>query len=236
MVRELDGVFEGLRDPRRINGQHHSLRDIPVIELCTLLCGGGTCTDQSADYVLALKANQGTLNDDVRPFLDDPATPTEATPTNKGHVRVETRAAKLSGDVAWLQETRRWPGLQAVGKVTAVRYQDGQTSTEHRYCLLSKAFAPERFNEIVRSHRGIENRLHWWLDVVLNEDQARNWRGHCAGNMALLRKVVLNLVRLEPSKESMRGKLKRAGWDDTFLTTMLLQFANLPMQLPCGLL
>ena len=68
------------------------------------------------------------------------------------------------------------------------------------------------------------------LDVVFKEDQARNRQGHCAENMALLRKVALNLARLEPSKGSMRGKLKRAGWDDNFLTTMLLQFANLLMR------
>jgi hypothetical protein len=72
--------------------------------------------------------------------------------------------------------------------------------------------------------------VHWCLDVVFKEDQARNRKGHCAENLALLRKVALNLARQEPSKGSMRGKLKRAGWDDTFLTTMLLQFANLPMR------
>ena len=187
--------------------------------------------DQSADYALALKANQETLNDGVRLFLDDPATPVaEDSQTNKGHGRVETRTARVSDDVAWLQETHQWPGLKAVGQITAVRYQNGQTSTEKRYYLLSQAFAPERFNEIVRSHWGIENELHWCLDVVFNEDQARNRKGHCAENMALMRKVALNLARLEPSKGSMRGKLKRAGWDDAFLTTMLLQFANPSMR------
>ncbi len=113
-----------------------------------------------------------------------------------------------------------------MGKVTVCRYLEGQTSMESRYYLLSQAFPPERFNEIVRSHWGIENRLHWSLDVVFNEDQARNRKGHCAVNLALLRKLGLNLARLEPSKGSMRGKLKRAGWDNDFLFTMLTQFAN----------
>jgi len=88
-----------------------------------------------------------------------------------------------------------------VGKVTAVWYQDDQTSTEHHYYLVSEVFSPELFNQIVRSHRGIENQLHWCLDVVFNEDQARNQRGHCAENMALLRKVVLNLAWLEPARD-----------------------------------
>ena len=97
---------------------------------------------------------------------------------------------------------------------------------ETRYYLLSQPFAPERFNEIVRSHWSIENQLHWSLDVVFNEDQARNRKGHCAANLALLRKMAMNLARLEPSKGSMRGKLKRAGWDNDFLVAMLAQFAN----------
>ena len=82
----------------------------------------------------------------------------------------------------------------------------------------------------MRSHWSIENELHWCLDVVFNEDQARNRKGNCAENMALMWKVVLNLARLEPSKGSLRGKLKRAGWDDAFLTSMLLQFANPSMR------
>ena len=120
---------------------------------------------QSADYVLALKGNQGTLHDDVRLFLEDPATPVaEATQVNKGHGRVETRTASVSADVAWLQEIHHWPGLQAVTLPTACRFRDGRTSLETRYYLLSQPFAPERFNDIVRSHWGIENELHWRLD------------------------------------------------------------------------
>ena len=187
--------------------------------------------EQAADYALALKGNQGTLNDDVRLLLEDPATPVaEATTVGKGHGRIEVRTASVSSDVAWLQEEHQWPGLQAVGKVTAQRQQDGQTGVETRYYLLSQAFSPERFNDIVRSHWGIENELHWRLDVVFNEDQARNRKGHCAGNLALLRKLAMNLARLEPSKGSMRGKLKRAGWDNSFLATMLTHFANSSMR------
>ena len=84
--------------------------------------------------------------------------------------------ASVSGDVAWLQEWHDWPGLQAVGKVTAQRWQDGHTSEQTRYYLLSQAFPPKQFNHIVRSHWGIENRLHWVLDVTCNEDQATKIR------------------------------------------------------------
>ena len=184
-----------------------------------------------ADYVLALKGNQGTLHEDVRLFLEDPATPVaQATQPNQGHGRVESRVASVSDDIGWLQETHQWPGLGAVGKITATRRCQGQTTVDTRYYLMSRAFEPERFNEIVRSHWDVENGLHWRLDLVFNEDQARNRKGHCAENMALLRKLALNLASLEPSPGSMRGKLKRAGWDDAFLTSLLSQFAKFRMR------
>ncbi len=92
---------------------------------------------------------------------------------------------------------------------------------------------PERFNDIVRSHWGIENQLHWSLDVVFNEGLTRNREGNCAGNPALPRKLALNSARLEPSKGSIRGKLKRAGWDNQLLASILSQFAKIQMRLPC---
>jgi predicted transposase YbfD/YdcC len=187
--------------------------------------------DQDADYVLALKGNQGTLADDVRRFLDDPQTPlASATDTDKGHGRIETRTAALTSDIAWLQESHAWPGLKAVGKITASREINGKTTVETRCYLLSETFAPERLNAIVRSHWGIENSLHWVLDVVMDEDQARNRKDHGPENLALMRKLALNLAKREPSKGSMRGKLKRAGWDNTFLVQILLQFANIQMR------
>lgn len=187
--------------------------------------------EQGADYVLALKGNQETLHDDVRRFLDDPqAELASATETDKGHGRIETRTAALSTDIAWLQEGHAWPGLTAIGKITASREIDGKTSVDTRYYLLSSAFPPERLNAIVRSHWGIENALHWVLDVVMDEDQARNRKDNGPQNLALLRKLALNLAKLERSKGSMRGKLKQAGWDNDFLVQILLQFANLQMR------
>ena len=184
--------------------------------------------DQGADYVLALKGNQESLHDDVRLFLGDPATPLAQ--ASKGHGRIEIRTASISRDVAWLQERHQWPGLAAVGKITAWRQQGERSSVESRYYLLSQPFPPERFNAIVREHWGIENRLHWMLDVVFNEDQSRNRKDHCPENLALMRKLALNLARLEPSKGSMRGKLKRAGWDNGYLAIILSQFTKIQMR------
>jgi len=187
--------------------------------------------DQGADYVLALKGNQETLHDDVRRFLDDPETAlASASETDKGHGRIETRTAALTTDIGWLNENHDWPGLKAIGKITATREINGRATVETRCYLLSQAFTPERFNAIVRSHWSIENQLHWVLDVVMDEDQARNRKDHGPENLALLRKLALNLAKLEPSKGSMRGKLKRAGWDNTFLRNLLVQFASPQMR------
>jgi predicted transposase YbfD/YdcC len=187
--------------------------------------------DQGGDYVLALKGNQGRLHDDVRRFLDDPETVlASATETDKGHGRIEIRTASLTTDIAWLQEDHHWPGLTAIGKITASREIDGRTGSDTRYYLLSTALTPESFNAAVRSHWGVENQLHWRLDVIMDEDQARNRKDHGPENLALLRKLVLNLAKLEPSKASLRGKLKQAGWDNAFLAQILTQFANLQMR------
>ncbi len=132
--------------------------------------------------------------------------------------------------MTWLQELHDWLGLQAVGNVTATRRQDGDVSEQTRYYLLSQGFSAERFADMVRRHWGIANRLHWVLDVTCNEDQARKREGNCAANLALLRKLALNLARLEPSKGSMRGKLKRAGWDDSFLVSIRSQFTKIHMR------
>ena len=187
--------------------------------------------DQGADYVLVLKGNQESLHDDVRLFLDDPATPlAQVTQTNKGHGRIETRTASISSDVAWLQARHQWPSLAAVGKITARRQPGERTSVESNHYLLSQAFPPERFNAIVWEHRGNEDRLHWMLDVVFNEDQSRNRKDHCPENLALMRKLALNLARLEPSRGSMGGKLKRAGWNNGYLAIILSHFTKIQMR------
>jgi predicted transposase YbfD/YdcC len=187
--------------------------------------------DQGGDYVLALKANQGTLFEDVRLFLGDPAVALASTTTTDGeHGRIEIREAALSIDIAWLQEDHAWPGLQAIGKVSASRAMTDQTRQETRYFLMSQAFSPERFLSIVRAHWGIENGLHWVLDVTMNEDWLRTRKDHGPENLALLRRLALNLAKLEPSTSSMKGKLKRAGWDNAYLATLLAQAAQIQMR------
>ncbi len=182
--------------------------------------------DQGGDYALALKGNQGTLHDDVVCFFDDPAARAATSKPNvdAGHGRIETRTASVSTDVGWLQEQHGWPGLAAIGKVRRIRETAAGTTAETAYYLLSAALSPDCLNEVARSHWGIENQLHWRLDVVMNEDQDRTRLGHGPENMAVLRHMALNVMQAEPSKGSLRGKLKRAGWDDAYLLKLLELF------------
>ncbi len=181
---------------------------------------------QGGDYALALKGNQGSLHDDVRQYLDDPETKvaTSKPDVDAGHGRIETRTASVSTDIDWLQEDHQWPGLKAVGKVVRTRETPAKITTETAYYLLSAELSPERLNEVVREHWGVENRLHWRLDVVMNEDQDRTRLGHGPENLAILRHMALNAIQKEGSKGSLRGKFKRAGWNDEFLCKLLTQF------------
>lgn len=182
--------------------------------------------EKGGDYALALKGNQGTLHDDVRRFLDDPkcAASISIPTVDADHGRIETRTAMISTDIDWLREAHHWPGLTAVGRVVRVREVAGGTTTETAYYLLSAALPAERLNQVVRAHWGIENRLHWRLDVVMNEDQARNRLGNGPQNLAVLRHMAINVMQKDTTKGSSRGKLKRAGWDDAYLVRLIALF------------
>jgi predicted transposase YbfD/YdcC len=182
--------------------------------------------DQSGDYMLALKGNQGTLHDDVVRFLDDPASKvgTAKPDVDAGHGRIETRTATVSTDIAWLCEAHGWPGLKAIGKVERIRETSAKTTTETAYYLLSTELSPTRLNEVARSHWGVENSLHWRLDVTMNEDQDRTRLGNGPHNLAVLRHLALNVMQKEGSKGSLRGKFKRAGWNEAYLTRLLALF------------
>ena len=186
----------------------------------------GQIVEQKGDYALALKGNQGTLYDDVVLLLEDPElkASTAAPVVEADHGRIETRTAMVSTEIDWLQKQHQWPGLKAIGKVVRRRETAEKTTTETAYYLLSRVLSPQRFNQVVRQHWGIENSLHWRLDVVMNEDQDRTRMGHGPHNLAVLRHMAINAMQKEGSKGSLRGKFKRAGWDDGYLYRLLELF------------
>jgi predicted transposase YbfD/YdcC len=182
--------------------------------------------DQGGDYALALKGNQATLHADVSLYLDDPAGEAGEidTTVDADNGRIETRTATITSNIDWLQHHHKWPGLVCIGKVTRTRQTAAKTEVETAYYLLSAVMTAKRFNEVVRSHWGIENRLHWRLDVIMNEDQDRNRMDNSPYNLAILRHMALNVMQRDGSKGSLRGKFKRAAWNDTYLRRLLAMF------------
>lgn len=174
--------------------------------------------DQKGDYVMALKGNQGSLHDDVRRFLDDPASQVAtAKPVVDGdHGRIETRTATVSTDIDWLQEGHDWPGLAAIGKMFRVCEMADKTTSETAYYLLSSAMTPEQFGAATRAHWGVENRLHWRLDVSMNEDQARNRMGNGPENLAVLRHMALKSTA-QGAIEAVAAEEAQAGGSERCL-------------------
>jgi len=156
-------------------------------------------------------------------LFSDPAHPTQVgkAVVDADHGRIETRVATVATDIAWLIESHDWPGLRAVGKVERTREIDGRSTCETAHYLLSAPLSPDRLNETTRSHWGVENQLHWRLDVVMNEDQDRSRLGNAPHNLAVLRHMALNLMQKDGEKGSLRGKIKKAGWDEAYLARLL---------------
>lgn len=182
--------------------------------------------DQGGEYVLALKSNQLALYEDVKLYLDDPESEvTVGEPAiERSRDRIETRTATVSTDIGWLDKNHRWPALAAIGKVVRRRDTAAKSTTETAYYLISAALSPEQLNRIARRHWEVENSLHWRLDVVMNEDQDRTRLGNGPHNLAVLRHMAINAMQKSHAKGSLRGKFKRAGWNDNFLKSLLTLF------------
>ena len=187
--------------------------------------------DRGADYLLALKANQLSLAGEVELFFTDPARcPDKPHETvEAGHGRIETRRHFVSHDVAWLASDRRFPGeprfpgLKAIAMVEAAVEDkaSGAVTTARRYYISSMALDPDFFAKAVRAHWGVENRLHWVLDVVFHDDLMRLRTDNGPKNMATVKHMALNLMKSAPGKDSLRVKRKAAGWDDDFLRAII---------------
>jgi predicted transposase YbfD/YdcC len=222
---------------RKVDGKSNEISALPellallTLDGCIVTADAMHCQKATAqailgrggDYVLAVKGNQKTLFEDMQLLLDDPeAAPDDTAQTVDGdHGRIETRRALIVHDVARLAERHGFPRLAAVGKVEATREIDGKATTACRYYILSKPLSAARFLDVVRAHWHVENRLHWVLDVVMDEDQSRARKDNGPENLARLRRFALNIIRANQDKGSTRGKIKRAAWDDAFLLQLL---------------
>ena len=196
--------------------------------------------EADADYVLALKGNQETVHEEVKTFLDQtlvekqtPRPPGAKLPgaaatlacletVDKDHGRFEIRRYYQSDCLDWFADKGKWEGLKSIGMVESVREVKGQTTVERRYFLSSLPLGVETFARAVRSHWGVENKLHWVLDVCFHEDQSRARKGNAAENLATLRRLALNMLKREKTKKrGIRGKQLNASWDHPYLLRLL---------------
>jgi len=191
-----------------------------------------TIVDGRADYVLALKGNQPataeavtTLFADARATSFDHLAHDAAETVEKGHGRIETRRCWAVSDpdfLAYLDPVGRWPGLRSVVLVEAERRVGTATSREARYYLSSLPGDAARLNAVVRAHWAIENQLHWVLDIAFREDESRVRTGYAAQNLAVLRRLALNLLRRERTAAvGIKAKRLKAGWDARYLLQIL---------------
>ena len=188
-----------------------------------------TIIEQGADYVLALKGNQGDLHTDVAQLftaaqkqdfrnIEHQFHSTES----QGHGRVETRRYWTMGNTEYLIGAHKWSGLKSIGMVESQREIDGKVSVEQRYYILSIDSDVHRFAAAVRSHWSIENQLHWILDVGFGEDASQSSSGYSAENLAVIRHIGINLLsRDKKTKVGVKTKRLKAGWDDNYLKTVL---------------
>jgi|TARA_B110001454_G_scaffold207786_1_gene219583 predicted transposase YbfD/YdcC len=231
-------------DLRLVLGQRPSdhkkneIRDIPhlldmlYLEGCIVTLDAMGCQtaiaqkikDRKADYVLALKGNQGTLHSDVKLWFEDKGCENsqffQSVDGDKG--RIETRDYWICDQIDWLTERHPdWAGLRSIGRVTSQREINGKTSNQTRYFITSLPADAPTFAGAVRSHWGIENRLHWVLDVVFGDDHCRVRADQAPKNFTVIKHMAMNLLNRAKQKKSLRLMRKKAGWNNQFLKSII---------------
>jgi len=184
---------------------------------------------KNADYILALKGNQGNLHKEVVDLFDKVNTPEFSkyihqsdTQLEKDHGRIEQRECVTIENLDWLFEIHQWEGVRSIAKITATVVKGDQQTREERYYISSLPGKADFINRAVRKHWFIENKLHWILDVIFKEDYCRVRTGNGAENLNTIRKIALNTIKLDNTiKTSFKNKRKMCGWNDNYALNIL---------------
>jgi predicted transposase YbfD/YdcC len=213
-----------------------ALLDMMVIESAIVTIDAMGCQREiaqkilakKADYVLALKGNQGTLREDIEVFAaEQKANGFKDTKVSRhetvdgDHGRIESRTYTAIHDVAWLQERHDWPGLQAVVMVESTREIGEKIERETRFYITSLVWLAIQLGPVIRDHWAVENSLHWVMDMIFRDDECRIRTDHAPANFTTLKHIAINLIRKAPGKDSLRLKRKVAAWDDDFLASLI---------------
>ena len=184
---------------------------------------------KKADYVLALKGNQGTLRGDVELFAaEQKANGFKDTHVSRhqtvdgDHGRIETRTYTALHDIAWLKQRHAWPGLNGIVMVESTREIGDKIERETRFYITSLAWLACQLGPVIRSHWAIENSLHWVMDMIFRDDECRIRTQHAPANFTTLKHIAHNLIRKASGKPSFRAKRKIAAWDDDFLASLIV--------------
>jgi predicted transposase YbfD/YdcC len=190
-----------------------------------------TIVDAGADYCLAVKRNQPTLHEGIEaffsPHFDDDFTDAKV----RRHINHDTTHGRDVQRFSFicpvpkdLPDRHRWKGLKAIGAVVSISQRNGKEHTEIRYYILSRYLSGSKFGHAARAHWGVENNLHWQLDVTFGEDQCRLRKGHSDANFSILRRTALSLLKNESTaKIGIKNKRLMAGWDHKYLSKVLFK-------------
>ena len=188
----------------------------------------GMIVDKQADYVIALKGNQGTLCDDAGLFTAEQkacgfkdAMVTRHETVDGDHGRIETRATTVIHDMDWLKQRHDWPGLKSLVVVESIRDTGSKAETETRLFITSLDAPASQLGPIIRSHWAVENSLHWVMDMIFRDDECRIRTDHAPANFATVKHMAQNLLRRAKSNASLRLRRKAAAWDDDFLASLI---------------
>jgi predicted transposase YbfD/YdcC len=186
--------------------------------------------DQGGHYVLAVKENQPRLYEDIERFWQQQletewaAAASVAQTQEVGHGREEDRYCWVFPAGPWLREQQQWEGLKAIVVVVSERAVGDSSRSDCRFYIASRQASARRMLQVIRGHWGVENSLHWVLDVTFDEDASRVRKDHGPENLALLRRMALSLLkRTDGGKESIKTKRLRAGWDNAFLEKVIFE-------------
>lgn len=189
-----------------------------------------------AHYMIALKGNQGTLEAEAVNFFEqartvayEDASCDRYSEVEKGHGRIEEREVTITSELSWLESKEEWKGLASFVEVVSRRTIQGKTTEEKRYYITDRNLSAKQAGEIIRKHWSIENGLHWVMDMVFQEDLSTANIGHGAENLAVLRRMALNLFKGKDKKGAgVAAKRRKAAWNDQYMLEIFALFISAP--------